>query len=436
MKSKLIALIFSVVLVLSAQVCANINKLKNIIYNEVDITQPLVYEPFGKIYSEHGIDFKLAHYFPECMLYKYYIPEKCDRSFPHFIEQEGGSVQCVRGHVNYVRQIIQLNAQYIASSSADKTIKIWDLEANECIATLEGHTDEVGWLIRLSEQLIASCSDDETVKVWDVRTGICIPSSISNLPGAWGGIVKLNNDTVAIAFVDNSIQVWSLNSNHCVARLTGHTKFIQQVIKLDDHCIASCSEDKTIKIWNLDNQSCIATLEGHIGTVCDIVKLEGNRIASCSNDSSIKIWDLASHSCVATLNAHPKNYDLHMISLADGNIVSCAGDGIKIWDSISGKCIAHYTVKDGWVSYVTQLIDGRIAVNHSSQRLGSCAMMRIFDLYPRDLSFEQIALIVHLEKYFEQGIPVVLGDGWKNVFEMLPQYFKNRFESIMQVCKL
>ncbi len=125
-----------------------------------------------------------------------------------------------------------------------------------------------------------------------------------------------------------------------------------------------------------------------------------------------------------------------MTVLADGNIASCAGDGIKIWDSHSGKCIAHYTVKNGWVSYITQLTDGRIAVNHSSQALGSCAMMRIFDLYPRDLSFEQIALIVHLEKYFEQGTPVALGHGWKNVFEMLPQYFQNRFERVIQVCKL
>lgn len=436
MKSKLIAHLFSVVLVLSAQVCANIDEIKNIIYNEVDITQPLVYKPFGKIYSEHGIDFKLAHYFPECMLYKYHIAEKCDRSFPHFIEQEGGFVQCLTGHANYIRQIIQLNLQYIASSSADKTIKIWDLEANECIATLEGHTNEVGWLIRLSEQLIASCSDDETVKVWDVRRGNCIPSSISNQPGAWGGIVKLDNDTVALAFSDNSIQVWSLGGNHCAAHLTGHIKSIQQIIKLDDHQIASCSEDKTIKIWNLDNKSCVATLEGHTGTVCNIAKLDGNRIASCSHDSTVKIWNLASHDCVATLNAHPKKWDLNMTSLADGNIVSCAGDGIKIWDPNSGKCIAHYTVKNGWVSYATQLIDGRIAVNHSSQHLESCAMMRIFDLYPRDLSFEQIALIVHLEKYFEQGISVHLGDDWKNVFEMLPQYFQNRFERIIQVCKL
>lgn len=434
MKITCIALILFVVSTLPVCMYSNVDRIKKIIYEEVDITQPLEYKPFGKMYSEHCIDFTLAHYFPECMLYKYYIDQKCDHSFPHFIEQEGQPIQFLRGHANYIHDIIQLNSQFIASASADKTIKIWDLETNECVATLEGHTDEVHWITRVSKKLIATCSDDETIKVWDWRLRACVPASTNNLLGVWGGLAKLDNTTMALAFNDNSIQVWG--DNRCQALFRGHTDLIYQVIKLDDFHIASCSADTTIRIWNVHDKTCVATLKGHTKTVCCLAKIDKDRIASCSHDGTVKIWDLNSHDCLDSLDAHPNNYDLHMTVLADGNIASCAGDGIKIWDSHSGKCIAHYTVKNGWVSYITQLTDGRIAVNHSSQALGSCAMLRVWDLYPRELSFEQIALIVHLEKYFAQNVSVNLGDGWRNIFEILPQYFQNRFERIIQLCKL
>ena len=50
--------------------------------------------------------------------------------------------------------------RYLASSSNDKTIKLWDLETKECIRTLEGHTNNIKCMDVLENGHLISGSDD------------------------------------------------------------------------------------------------------------------------------------------------------------------------------------------------------------------------------------------------------------------------------------
>ncbi len=61
------------------------------------------------------------------------------------------------------------------SGSADKTIRIWDVESGECIKTLIGHQEDV-WRVIYSPdgKYIISGSHDRTIKIWDVETGECL----------------------------------------------------------------------------------------------------------------------------------------------------------------------------------------------------------------------------------------------------------------------
>ena len=63
--------------------------------------------------------------------------------------------------------IIQLNDGKIVSGSADKTIKLWDLNTYQCIQTLKGHEHFVYSIIQLNDGKIASGSTDKTIKLWD-----------------------------------------------------------------------------------------------------------------------------------------------------------------------------------------------------------------------------------------------------------------------------
>ena len=69
------------------------------------------------------------------------------------------------GHLGSIRGFCQINDQYFASSSFDKTIKIWDINIMKCINTLKGHKSNVIGIIFINNYLI-SCSNDKTIKFW------------------------------------------------------------------------------------------------------------------------------------------------------------------------------------------------------------------------------------------------------------------------------
>ncbi|MFZ1026494.1 MAG: hypothetical protein WAN66_09780 [Limnoraphis robusta] len=58
----------------------------------------------------------------------------------------------------------------MVSGSADKTIKVWNLETGELIRTLTGH--RYWWVRSVSisndSKTIVSGSDDNTIKVWNI----------------------------------------------------------------------------------------------------------------------------------------------------------------------------------------------------------------------------------------------------------------------------
>lgn len=59
----------------------------------------------------------------------------------------------------------------IASSSMDKSAKVWDARTNSCVTTLLGHDDEVLDLaFDNSGRKLATASGDATARVWDVNS--------------------------------------------------------------------------------------------------------------------------------------------------------------------------------------------------------------------------------------------------------------------------
>ena len=56
--------------------------------------------------------------------------------------------------------------RYLASSSKDTMIKIWDTVMSTCLRSLTGHTQSVTCLRWGGKDLIYSSSQDRTIKVW------------------------------------------------------------------------------------------------------------------------------------------------------------------------------------------------------------------------------------------------------------------------------
>ncbi len=84
---------------------------------------------------------------------------------------DGNLVSSLKGHPCYVKDLVQISVDILASSSLDNTVRIWNITTNTCKFNLTGHTDYVYGLKQITPNILASGSQDRTIKLWDITSG-------------------------------------------------------------------------------------------------------------------------------------------------------------------------------------------------------------------------------------------------------------------------
>lgn len=90
----------------------------------------------------------------------------------------------LEGHADTITALCQLADGSLASGCNDGTIKIWDLKSNTCTTNIAGHSSIsltrgksmpgiIHALTQLDDRYLASASADHSIKIWDLTTGTC-----------------------------------------------------------------------------------------------------------------------------------------------------------------------------------------------------------------------------------------------------------------------
>jgi WD40 repeat protein len=107
------------------------------------------------------------------------------------------------------------------SSSADGTIRTWDLETMRTVRKFNGHEGNV-YAARISpdEKLIASGGRDGTVRLWDVETGAQISQEVTQTVVR---DVAFNKDGTLLASAghDGAIRIWNTKDATLLHRFAG-----------------------------------------------------------------------------------------------------------------------------------------------------------------------------------------------------------------------
>ncbi|XP_033123201.1 notchless protein homolog 1-like [Anneissia japonica] len=269
------------------------------------------------------------------------------------------------------------NCRYLASSSKDGTIRIWDTMIGQTVKVLSGHVQCVSCVKWGGTGLLYSASQDRTIKVWRASDGVMCRTL--NGHGHWVNTMALSTDYVmrtgafnpADATVvhqpitetgeelskkaldryntvkdgcserlvsgsdDFTLFLWKPEDDKKpVARMTGHQQPINEVLfSPDTRLIASASFDKSVKLWDGRTGKFIASLRGHVGRVYQIAWSADSRLlCSGSADSTLKVWDITTKKLSIDLPGHAD--EVYAVDWSpDGQRVASGGKDkiLKLW---------------------------------------------------------------------------------------------------------
>lgn len=167
------------------------------------------------------------------------------------------------GHRQAVSQVrISPDGRWIASSSADGTVKIWDAATGEHMDTLVGHMAGVSCVAWSPDgDTLATGSDDKAIRLWDRVTGR--PKlSAKGVPGGKEGAARPmppllghHNYVVSLAFspkgnvlasgsFDEAVFLWDARAGRLMRSLPAHSDPVSGIgFCLDGTLVVSCSTD-------------------------------------------------------------------------------------------------------------------------------------------------------------------------------------------------
>lgn len=264
------------------------------------------------------------------------------------------------------------NGQQFASSSLDRTIKLWDLNTGELLRTLEGHTSAVHTIIFSSDgQALASSSHDGTIKLWDLNTGKLIRTFTGHEGHVHSIVFTPDERTLISGSGDGTIKVWDAETGKQIRTLYARSGHVNSVaLSPDGRVIASGSREGPVELWDLNTGKQIRSLPADSSYVNFVaITPDGQRLVSSSLDGPIELWNLETGEQIRTL----ANSSATSLAISpDSQILASnsADQKIKLWNLRTGELLNTFTgdspenSKD--YNSVTFSPDGKTLVSGSS----------------------------------------------------------------------
>lgn len=211
------------------------------------------------------------------------------------------SIATFTGHEDRVTTVAHHpSSQYIASSSFDRTWRLWDSITAQELILQEAHSKEVFSLSFNSDgQLLVSAGLDAIAYVWDLRGDRSIFTLEGHIRGIHSVKFRKNNYHIVTGASDGAIKVWDLRAQSCLETIHAHKGLISSLgfVGDNDEIMYSAGFDGLIKAYNSDSWVKSAELMGHQGKVmgCDFVQDDSDHKRwkgfSCGWDLDVKIWE-------------------------------------------------------------------------------------------------------------------------------------------------
>ena len=185
--------------------------------------------------------------------------------------------------------------KWLLSSSADSTIRLWNLDLFQQLVVYKGHIGPV----------------------WDVR---------------WGPF----GHYFVTAGHDKTGRIWSTDKIRHLRMLAGHDDGVDVVaFHPNSAYVFTASSDKTVRMWSLTNGNAVRMFTGHAAGVTTLTCSPcGKILASADENGWICLWDLASGRLIKNMRGHGKGGVWSLSFSVEGTVLVSGGQDctVRIWD--------------------------------------------------------------------------------------------------------
>ncbi len=144
------------------------------------------------------------------------------------------------------------DGRWLAVRAADdKTVLLLDARTHRTIAPFDGHEKWVNSAkFSLDSRYLASCSADRTIRLWQIESGACRVLR-GHTDEVFAAAFHPDGRRLATAGRDRAIWLWDLERGEEVARLPGHTSYAWSLaFSPDGQSLVSGSGDFTVRLWD------------------------------------------------------------------------------------------------------------------------------------------------------------------------------------------